>query len=115
MRVVVTCGSKRGGTEGIGRMLADALQQEGHRVDLLPPDKAARATGFDAVIVGEALYANRWHPAARRFVSRREKALRLVPVWFFSSGPLRQPRTAFKPLNPCDSNQRTSSSRIKLK
>jgi hypothetical protein len=27
-------------------------------------------------------------PAARRFVSRHEKELRRVPVWFFSSGPL---------------------------
>jgi hypothetical protein len=69
MRVLITCGSKRGGTEGIGRMLADTLQQNGHRVDLLPPDEAARATGFDAVIVGGALYANRWHRAAG-FVQR---------------------------------------------
>ena len=53
MRVLITCGSKRGGTEGIGRMLADTLQQEGHRVELLSPDEAARATGFDAAIVGE--------------------------------------------------------------
>jgi menaquinone-dependent protoporphyrinogen oxidase len=55
---------------------------------VLPPKEAARASGFDAVVVGGALYANRWHPAARRFVARREKALRAVPVWFFSSGPL---------------------------
>jgi hypothetical protein len=38
--------------------------------------------------VGGALYATRWHRDARRFVARREKDLRTVPVWFFSSGPL---------------------------
>jgi menaquinone-dependent protoporphyrinogen oxidase len=88
MRILITWGSKRGGTEGIARMIGEALQQEGHRVDVLPPDEAARATDFDAVVVGGALYANRWHRAARRFVTRREKDLRGVPVWFFSSGPL---------------------------
>src|SRR5579859_1596124 len=52
MRMLITWGSKRGGTEGIARMLGEALQQEGHHVDLLPSGKAARATGFDAVVVG---------------------------------------------------------------
>jgi menaquinone-dependent protoporphyrinogen oxidase len=88
MRILITWGSERGGTEGIARMLGEALQNEGQRVDVLPPDQAEKATDFDAVIVGGAVYANRWHRAARRFVARREKDLRRVPVWFFSSGPL---------------------------
>jgi len=88
MRVLVTWGSKRGGTEGIARIVGEALQHEGLDVDVLPAQAAAKATSFDAVIVGGALYANRWHPAARRFVNRQEKRLRDVPVWFFSSGPL---------------------------
>lgn len=88
MRVLITWGSKRGGTEGIARMLGDALSQEGLDVDVVPSREAMRTTGFDAAIVGGALYANRWHRAARRFVTRREKVLRSVPVWFFSSGPL---------------------------
>jgi len=88
MRVLVTWGSKRGGTEGIARIFGEALRREGFDVDLLSPRAATKATTFDAVIVGGALYANRWHGAARRFVNRREKTLRGVPVWFFSSGPL---------------------------
>lgn len=88
MRVLVTWGSKRGGTEGIARMLAEALAQEGVDVLLLPAKQAMRARGFDAAVVGGALYANRWHADARRFVRRRERDLQKVPVWFFSSGPL---------------------------
>jgi len=88
MRVLVTWGSKRGGTEGIARLVAEGLEEEGIDVSLcsarLTPDLAR----FDAVVVGGALYANRWHPAARRFVVREEKRLRDRPVWFFSSGPL---------------------------
>ncbi|MGA7124483.1 MAG: flavodoxin domain-containing protein, partial [Polyangiaceae bacterium] len=88
MRVLVTWGSKRGGTEGIARMLGEALREAGLDVDILPLAKAAAAKAFDAAIVGGALYANRWHPHARRFVNRQETKLRDVPVWFFSSGPL---------------------------
>lgn len=88
MRILITWGSKRGSTRDIARMLAEHLEQRGHQVDLLPPGEAALAKGFDAVVVGGALYAGRWHRAARQFVASREKDLRTVPVWFFSSGPL---------------------------
>jgi hypothetical protein len=43
---------------------------------------------FDAAIVGGALYANRWNRDARRFISRHDSALRRMPSWCFSSGPL---------------------------
>ena len=88
MRILVTWGSKRGGTEGIARMVGAALAAAGHEPALLPASQVRRATGFDAVIVGGALYANRWHTDARRFVWTHREALRTVPVWFFSSGPL---------------------------
>ena len=88
MRVLVTWGSKRGGTEGIAQIVGAALAAAGHEPVLLPAAKVHREDGFDAVIVGGALYANRWHADARRFVWRHRKALRKVPVWFFSSGPL---------------------------
>jgi menaquinone-dependent protoporphyrinogen oxidase len=55
---------------------------------LLPAKAALRERSFDAAIVGGALYANRWHRDARRFVWNRRAELRKVPVWLFSSGPL---------------------------
>ena len=88
MRVLVTWGSERGGTEGIARILARALQRDGIDVVALPPDEIGALDGVDAVLVGGALYANRWHRSARRFVRRHVKELRRIPVWFFSSGPL---------------------------
>ena len=47
-----------------------------------------RLNEYDAVIVGGALYSNRWVGSARRFVLRHVRELRRVPTWFFSSGPL---------------------------
>lgn len=88
MRVLITWGSKRGGTEGIARTLGEALAANGHEARVLAPREAMHAKDFDAVIVGGALYANRWHRDARRFVNRRLRDLQRVPVWFFSSGPL---------------------------
>lgn len=88
MRILVTWGSKRGGTEGIARTIGDALRREGMEVIVVPAREAKRAAGFDAAVIGGALYANRWHADARRFVRHRERELRKVPVWLFSSGPL---------------------------
>jgi menaquinone-dependent protoporphyrinogen oxidase len=88
MRVLITWGSQRGGTEGIARMLGEALPRDGIVAVLRPAREVRSVTGFDAVIVGGALYANRWHRDARRFVARHLRGLRRVPVWMFSSGPL---------------------------
>jgi len=88
MRILVTWGSKRGGTEGIARVVAEALSNEGLDVRLTGPREALRARDFDAAVVGGALYATRWHRDARRFVERRADDLARVPTWFFSSGPL---------------------------
>ncbi len=52
MRVLVTVGSKRGGTEGLGGMAAEDLREEGFEVDLKPPKQVHRLDGYDAVVVG---------------------------------------------------------------
>ncbi|QSQ25411.1 flavodoxin [Pyxidicoccus parkwayensis] len=88
MRVLVTYGSKRGGTEGIARQVAEVLRTEGLDAEVLPPGDVVDVSAYDAVIVGGALYANRWYRTARHFVHRHVHELREMPVWFFSSGPL---------------------------
>lgn len=88
MRVLVTWGSKHGGTEGIARILGNALEEHGFQVEIVSVDNVTGLGTFDAVIVGGALYANRWPSNVRRFVRHHTAQLRKVPVWFFSSGPL---------------------------
>jgi len=87
-RVLVAWGTKLGGTAEIARMIGEVLEREGYAVELAPAAEVRDASSYDAVVVGGALYANRWHRDARRFVSRNVDALRRVPVWLFSSGPL---------------------------
>ncbi len=88
MRIWIAWGSKRGGTEAVARMLAEDLRASGYDVTARSAGDLRKVRDVDAVIVGGALYANRWHRAARRFVARNEDLLRTVPTWFFSSGPL---------------------------
>jgi menaquinone-dependent protoporphyrinogen oxidase len=88
MRLLVVYGSKRGGTEGLARTLGEDLTQAG--LDVTVTDAAARPdpAPYDAVVVGGALYANRWVRTARRFVKGAAPVLVGKPVWLFSSGPL---------------------------
>lgn len=88
MRVLVAWGSKAGGTEGIAQILGEKLRAQGIEVVLQLASAVRDVRGFDGVLIGGALYANRWHRTAHRLVARNVAALRQVPVWLFSSGPL---------------------------
>ncbi|HEY5934861.1 MAG TPA: flavodoxin domain-containing protein [Kofleriaceae bacterium] len=98
LRVLVTHGSKRGGTAEIAEMVADTLRERGLAVDCLPAAGMPEVTPYDAVIVGGALYMMRWHRAARRFVKRSAVALAQRPVWMFSSGPFDDSAPQQKPV-----------------
>jgi menaquinone-dependent protoporphyrinogen oxidase len=89
MRALILHGSKRGGTAGLAEMVGRALATEGIEPDVRPATRrVGDISSYDVVIVGGALYAKRWHPAARRFVKGHARELRERPVWLFSSGPL---------------------------
>ncbi len=44
--------------------------------------------GYDAFVVGSAVYAAHWQKEAAAFVQRNRTVLATRPVWLFSSGPL---------------------------
>ena len=91
MRVLVTVASKHGATHEIADRLAEVLRSGGHSVDVTPPEDVAAVHGFDAVVIGSAVYAGRWRKEARRFVDRYQATLLTRPVWLFSSGPVGDP------------------------
>lgn len=88
MRVLIAYGTKLGGTAGIAEMLGETLTGQGFDVDVRDAREVAGIAGYDAVVLGGALYAYRWHRDARRFVRRHHKELATKPTWLFSSGPL---------------------------
>ena len=88
MKVLVAYGSKRQGTAGIADVIAAELRRRGIDTDLVDAGDVRSVDPYDAVLVGGALYASRWHRDSRRLVKRCTKQLRARPVFFFSSGPL---------------------------
>jgi menaquinone-dependent protoporphyrinogen oxidase len=88
MQVLIVYGSKRGGTAGLAHMIATAFEREGWRADVRDAAEGPGIGDVDAVIVGGALYMNRWPKPLRRWVHHHTPTLQKVPVWFFSSGPL---------------------------
>ena len=88
MKILVTWGSERGGTEGIARAIGEVLASHGHEVTAIQALDAPPPHDFHAAVIGGALYAGRWHRHARRYIEVNAAALRRIPVWLFSSGPL---------------------------
>jgi len=88
MKVLVSWGSKRGGTEGIAQTIGAELRRNGIEVVLKPASEVGYIDDVDAAIVGSSLYANRWRGEVRRMLARNRAVLRTIPVWLFSSGPL---------------------------
>ena len=88
MKVLVTYATRHGATRGIAERIAAALERHDLDVTLEPAAKVADAAAFDAAVIGSAAYAFHWLGDATTFVRRNIPALRRMPVWLFSSGPV---------------------------
>jgi len=91
MKVLVAYASKRGSTAEIAETVAATLRREGLKVCLEPCEEVRSLDGYDAVVLGSAVYMKRWRGDARHFLKKHRKALRQVPFWVFSSGPVGDP------------------------
>jgi menaquinone-dependent protoporphyrinogen oxidase len=91
MRVLVITASKHGATAEIGRAIGDVLISEGLEVRVLPPEDVATVDGFDAVVLGSAVYAGHWMHSAIELAEEFEIELGRRPTWIFSSGPVGDP------------------------
>lgn len=91
MDVLVAVASRHGGTWEIGEVVAEALRGRGHVVDVRAPEDVTTVAGYDAVVLGSAVYVAHWLPAARDLADRCADELGSRPVWLFSSGLATQP------------------------
>ncbi|MEU9859840.1 flavodoxin domain-containing protein [Streptomyces sp. NPDC047971] len=87
-RVLVAYGSKSGATAGIAEQIGQTLRDDGFDAVVLPADTVTDVSGYDAVVLGGALYAGHWNGKARRCARRNAEQLRHRPLWLFSSGPV---------------------------
>jgi menaquinone-dependent protoporphyrinogen oxidase len=87
-RVLVAYATKHGSTREIAETIGRILRTGGCEVEVIAARDVNDIRPFDAVVLGSALYAAHWQREANRFVARHLVALKALPVWLFSSGPL---------------------------
>ena len=87
LRVLVTYASKHGSTVEIADAIADELRTQGLAVDCESASHVKNLDGYDAVVIGSAVYMKRWRRDARHLLRKHARGLAEMPFWIFSSGP----------------------------
>ena len=94
MRILVAVAGRHGATREIAENIATAagtaLTDAGvwSEVEVRDASLVTSVDGFDAVVLGAAVYMGHWHEPAAKFAEAFADELRRVPVWVFSSGPV---------------------------
>lgn len=96
MRVLVAYASRTGSTKGIAEFIGDKLQKSGIQAEVKDVVTVGDVSGYDAFVIGSAVYMYHWLKEARQFVKKNSAALAARPVWIFSSGPTRRKPTDSK-------------------
>ena len=100
MKVLVASASKYGSTRGIAERIAEHLQAAGQPAEARPVQGIHDLGGYDAVVVGSAVFAGHWMAEATEFVRRNRAALADRPTWLFSSGPIGTMAAKHEPQEP---------------
>ena len=87
-RFLVAYGSKNGSTAEIAEAIAAELRVQGCTADCRAAGDVRDLAGYDAVVLGSAVYMRRWRREARSFLKRFSRELPGLPFWIFSSGPV---------------------------
>jgi len=89
--ILVAYASRHGATEGIarriGNLLTRKLTPEGWRVEVAKTDNVEDFIGYEAVILGSAIYLGRWLRSATQLFRHMDVEPPLG-LWLFSSGPV---------------------------
>jgi menaquinone-dependent protoporphyrinogen oxidase len=91
MNVLVTAASKEGSTTEIAEAIARTLVRRGLETTVSSPDRIGDARGYDAFVIGSAVYMGHWLEPASDLVRRLGPEVSTRPVWLFSSGPVGDP------------------------
>jgi menaquinone-dependent protoporphyrinogen oxidase len=87
MTVLVTAASRHGATYEIAEAIGRALVERGVEAEVRKLEDVADLAGYEAVVLGSAVYFGNWLEPARRFVDEHAGELAERPTWLFSSGP----------------------------
>jgi menaquinone-dependent protoporphyrinogen oxidase len=96
MRILVTYATRHDGTAQIAQVLGSVLREQEDEegkptVEVLVVDDVDDLEAYDAVLLGSAVYMDRWLHSARHFAQSNAKTLMKRSVWLFASGPVGEP------------------------
>jgi menaquinone-dependent protoporphyrinogen oxidase len=91
MKALVAAASRHGATLEIACAIAAALEAKQIEAAVLRVDEVSSLAGYDAVVLGSAVYMGRWLEGAKNFIDEHIDELTTRPVWLFSSGPIGDP------------------------
>ncbi|MCL3778602.1 MULTISPECIES: flavodoxin domain-containing protein [unclassified Actinomyces] len=86
MKILLTSSSRHGSTDEIANVIAEHLRAGGLEVDVRRPEVVDDVEGYDAFVLGSAIYMTHWTQEATDFTQRFLTQLSAKPVWAFSVG-----------------------------
>ena len=97
MNILVAYASRHGSTKDIAERIALKLAEHGHEVTARNIDEDPSPLGFDAVVLGSAVYMGHWIKSARHYLDAHLDHLAERPLYVFSSGPVVRDEEAEEP------------------
>ncbi len=85
--VLVAYATKMGGTRDIAIAIGERLTTAGSQVTVCDAGEVRTLDGYDAVVIGSAIYAGRWRSEAVSLLAKQANRGTSIPVWLFQSGP----------------------------
>ena len=99
-RILVAYASKTGGTEAIAIAIGEELRRAGLDAHVHNARDVKNTDGFDAAVIGSAVYTGRWRPEAVTLLAGHADQPRPIPTWLFQSGPGRSDATTKQLIAP---------------
>ncbi len=94
--ILLAYATRYGSTKEVAETVAAELHKAGNKVDIQPAQDVKCLDGYEAVVLGAAIYSTRWHPEAHAFLVRHRQSLEKLPVVIFALGPLTGDETAMQ-------------------
>jgi len=83
---MVAYASEHGSTKAIAKRIANNLSSHGLDAKSSPVNELTDLSTYKYLVVGSAIHAMHWLPAAKQFLLQHRTYLTTVPVWTFSVG-----------------------------